>query len=355
MFAGLVSLAFAQDGPTLSWAPVVEVRPRVMLDDRWPETLETLRARVGLQAERGVLTARVVVQDVEALTPDGPVTLPASGLDLVEGWARIHVELLDNIGTVVSVGRQAVVLDGGRILGGNDFAVHGRFVDAARVELYGHPVEVEAIALTDELGHTDGGVELLRVGADDDGPVTRYRADGLVLHRGDDPGVVTGGYARVDTGRVRVRAELYADLGDGRPSGLGAASFGWVFGREQRLGVYGALDVASGESDATQAWRPVLGDTWPWFGLTHVVQAGDPVGSVDPHVMLDARLAPPLSASLTGHVFRAADGADRGVEADAELRFAVSPLGVVGLGGGVWDGPDATPTARGYLQLDTRF
>jgi hypothetical protein len=137
--------------------PVVELRARPEyrrdLDRRNYGTLVE-RARLGVDAERGALEARVVLQDARTLNL-GTVVSPLVGPGSVgvtgafEAWGEAHTDALRP--SFVRVGRQAVTWGEGRLLSEADWSPAGRSLDAVRGRLVigDASFELLAAALTD--------------------------------------------------------------------------------------------------------------------------------------------------------------------------------------------------------------
>lgn len=355
----LVSAALAQDGPPLVWTPLLQIRPRYSLGGIAEDSGETLlRSRLGVGAERGEIAARVVLQDLRGWTVDGPMVLRDGGVQLAEGWARLNTTFSDNIGVVATVGRQPIQIDDGRIVGREDFPLGGRFLDAVRVQVYGNPFQIEAINARrlDTDDPLSPGVNILRVGAAHDGPVTKYTADALlVVDARGTPVTTGGGFVRVDTGRLRTRVEGYAQGGDQLPALFGGATVGWVFGPDERVVLSAITEVSTGDDGQFTAFDNVLGDTWPWFGRLGVVDPGAETGAVDHAMLFEARATPELRFLVTAHHFWSpATSVDLGWEADGEGRWWVSPFASIGLGISGYTG-DLGDTYGGFTELDVRF
>jgi hypothetical protein len=126
--------------------PVAALTPRV--DHTWTFAE---RARVGLAASRGPVTARVVLQDArelgasqgEALAPIARPELPSFG----PYEAFVEVRAAGPRATRFRLGRQVVVWGDGRLLGASDFSATGRSLDAARFELPLGDLDLELLAV----------------------------------------------------------------------------------------------------------------------------------------------------------------------------------------------------------------
>lgn len=339
---GLVNLASAKEPPTLEWAPVVELRERVTGERGSAELAQ--RARVGIEATRAGVSARVTIQDVRRWPGD------AAGPELAEGSVQLRGELSRNIGVRFDLGRQAIAIHDGRLVGGDDFSMGGRFFDAVRVRASARPVEIEYIHAsgTDPLGP---GLDVVRVGGSASGPLATWVADAIwALDARDSRTTSTqGAYARVDAGRWRSRAEAYLQADES----LLAVSGGRVFGPNERWIVSLSCDAAS------DGWRPLSGDSHRFFGLAGRFATPPPTGVADLAARVEARPAPQIEASLALHRFWSPTGGGPfGSEADAALEWWFSPLASIG-GGAAWfvPSPEFDPEARryGYLEVDVRF
>jgi Alginate export len=109
------------------------------------------RTRLGLDAERGPLEARVVLQDARVLdlgaTADplvGPGSLAVTGA--FEAWAEAHTD--STRPSFVRVGRQPITWGEGRLLGEDDWSPTGRSLDAVRARLVIHDVAFEVLGAT---------------------------------------------------------------------------------------------------------------------------------------------------------------------------------------------------------------
>lgn len=369
MLAGLVAVAAAQEPPELRWEPVLEVRERFTAEGP-PGALAAevgQRARVGMQVTRANVSARVSFEEVRSWV-EVPAGVVPQGFEprIAEGWGAVGWDFSRNVGVEVTVGRQALQLDEGRLLGRDDVPLQGRFLDALRVEARGRPFEVEFVNARrfeeDALGL---GVTALRAGVHVHQPLTVVAVDAVGLVDARDTARTTstaGLYARVDSGRARARSETYVQ---GSAAGLGslvALSAGWVLGPNERLTLSGRYDVASARvSDTTAAWRPVLGDSRRFWGVAgrfddvEAVTAGR--GLADAHAVAEWRPSARLAGTAALHRFWSPfDGAPYGWEGDATVAWAFSPYGGVELGAARFAGDGAwEDTTFGWLELHVAF
>ncbi len=107
------------------------------------------RARVGMDAQRGPVEARVVLQDARLWdladgsdAIGGPGSLAITGA--YEAWGEAHTS--GSRPSFVRVGRQAVTWGEGRLLGAADWAPAGRWLDAVRGRLVAGDGEFELLA-----------------------------------------------------------------------------------------------------------------------------------------------------------------------------------------------------------------
>lgn len=354
---GLVVSAHAQEGPPLRWTPMVEIRPRYAWD--YADGAATLRSRLGLGVERGNLSARVVLQDLRGWDAQGPVAIEGGGLSLHEGWARLGSPEVETVGYAISAGRMPMVVDGGRVLGIDDFTLAARTLDAVRVELFANPFALEysnARQLETDAQVFSPGINLFRFRGGHDNDTVSWASDALLLlDLREEARLTTGAYGKLSAGRLRTRAEAYVQTEGAAPGLLASASLGWVFGSNEKLTLHARGDFASGAGGGFSAWQNDLGDTHPCFGLAGRVDAGDAEGAADAQLVVEARPAAPLWLSLTGHGFLATvDGAHRGWELDAEGRWWPSPMGSLGVGLGGTTGAIGTGLVA-YVEMDVRF
>jgi len=175
MCSALPALADAPEGVAVSGAwlqPRVEARTRAELRRPYVEALQptvpvlaTLpattadpnrawlvneRARIGLTADRDVLSAAVLLQDSRQWG-DGSEASTA----LHVAYAELHAS--DTRGTFARIGRQQVSWGDGRLLGVSDFSPTPRSLDAARLGLSIGIVDVEALASILSPPDTSGG------------------------------------------------------------------------------------------------------------------------------------------------------------------------------------------------------
>ena len=375
MFLSLVGHALAQEAPALTWSPVVEVRGRALLTADGEDRREISQvARLGIEASRGPIAARVSFQGVRAwIATDqefsGEGTAPP---DIAEGWARMDAGITPNVGAVLTVGRQAIQVDDGRLVGERRWDLDGQFLDAVRLEVNAAPFSFEYVnARRFQTGDNDPfgfGVNVVRAGAGRAGPVSRWQVDALsvVDARATDLTTATVGiYTQFDAGRWRSRGEAYIQSNPAGAATLVSVEAGWVLGSDEGWHLRGGVDAASGDrGDAAgdAAFVPVLGDdhdVWGQLDLLNDPATTDFRGLIDLYVGFEARPARPVQASATFHRFSAeVDGGVYGLEADIKGTWHVSPFAAVEVGYGHF-APDAAFRDRavdqGYMELDVSF
>ncbi len=381
VLVGLAPLAWGQDVPEIEWSPIVEVRHRLTVDD--PDIDDAAagsrsvgqRARLGMEVRRLGVSARVSVQEASQWTATSDVaTLGGFAPSFAEGWVRLEGDLTRNVGAVATIGRQAITLHEGRILGEDDFQLEGQFFDAVRLVGRAAPVSVEYVNARRFLSRDEDplglGVNVFRVGLATENPVTTWTADALWVvdaRRTTATTSTAGLWCRLDSGRWRGRGEGYLQTSAAGTATLVALSAGWVFGPNERLVLHARYDGLSGdpsdEAGGITAWQPVLGDSRRFNGLLGRFATpgdNDRRGLADAHLVVETRFAPQLATVLTLHRFWSAlDGGAFGSEIDGTAHWSFSPFATAGLGA-AWFAPD-DPTAAdpqrlfAYLELDVAF
>ncbi|MDP2309523.1 MAG: hypothetical protein Q8P18_26105 [Pseudomonadota bacterium] len=383
MFALLVTLpraAWAQEAPAIEWAPLLEVRQRLLIEEadagdaEDPRLSVAQRARLGFGVRRLGVSARVSFQDVRRWTATSDVAAPPAFLpSIAEGWVRLEGDVTRNVGAIATIGRQPLTLHEGRILGEDDFSAEGQFFDAVRLVGRLSPVSVEYVNarrfLDPEAEPLGFGVNVFRFGASAENPVTAWTADLVWVvdaRRTAETTSTAGAWLRFDTGRWRGRAEGYLQTSASGTATLVALSGGWVFGSNERLVVFARYDGLSGGTPTGEkgptAWQPVLGDSRRFNGLLGRFTEpadNDDRGLSDAHLVVEARLAPSLATTIALHQFWSPlDGGWYGGEIDGTARWSFSPFAVAGLGG-AWFAPaagsDDTHRLFAYLELDVAF
>ncbi len=387
MLLPLVAPAAAQAVPTLVWEPVVELRQRLnLLDNGSGDDVAreiALRARLGIEVRRTVVSARVSFQELREWSGAASGLVSQGGFTptIAEGWARVEGTLTGNIGAEITVGRQPIRVNEGRIVGEDNFRLEGQFFDAVRIVGTALPFSIEYVNarrfLTEGEDPLGFGVNVLRAGAQGENPMTAWVIDGLWVVDARKTAATTsttGAYVRFDTGRFRGRAEGYLQVSAAGTGSLMGLHGGWVVGRNERLVVHLRYDGISGDSipggtaDGRAAWQPVLGDSHSFGGLMErFAEPEDSGGQGLAHAQLalDSRPAPQLHGTFVVHRFWSplAD-VGLGTEVDATATWAFSPFAAVRVGS-AWFEPDPSfslstapaPARRlyGYLELDVSF
>jgi hypothetical protein len=252
------------------------------------------RARVGVDAVKGPLEARVVLQDAHTLdlTPGGEIIggpSPVAVTGAYEAWAEAHTDGIRP--SFLRVGRQPIVWGEGRLLGIADWSPTARSLDAIRGRLVigDGAVEVLAAALTD----TAEGVSLEAYGelagarfewAFD--PLLSVEVFALARVAQTEPVASLGGSVRGQTytGSARLHGDSYVwawsaegalqlghadDLAADRRAWAAAGYVGRAFERVAlapavRLG----LSYASGDRGGATygSFDPLLPDVHTWHG-----------------------------------------------------------------------------------------
>lgn len=387
MFAAVVAALLARalaaapgpEGPPLEWRPVLEVRPRFRMSTAEGEGTATpaaaLRARVGMQVTRGILSARVSIQDVHGWNDGGSISYGRMPM-LAEGWANIDASPSDSLGFALKVGRQAIQLEDGRLVGARDWAMKGQFLDGARVEFVGAPVTVEVMNVRRSSGRSDepfgAGVSALRVSIGRTDRISLWQVDGVALvdaRLAATPVTTAGMFTKVESGRFRGRLEAYGQADAAGNAGLLNARLGWVFGPEERVVLYGEGGVESGgfyalSQDTTvvrggggmHAWRPILGDGREYHGLLGLPgESWDGDGSA--MITLDCGLAPRLRIDTAlRQDFAATSGSPLATTLETDVRWYVSPFAAFSLGGAGRVGETGRGwSAAGYGAVDVEF
>ncbi len=353
--------------PKLVFTPSLELRSR--LSSSLERGSVAQRARLGLQAQRLGVGGKVALQVVRGwVQAPGTVEVEGSYIpQLAEGWVSWQGQLSDNIELQATVGRQALSVHEGRILGEDDFSMEAQFFDALRLQLELAPLHVEYLNAR-RFGEPGGnplgiGVNLLRVGAGADTPTLLWLADVLWVVDGRQSSQLSstlGFYGKVEFRRLRARAEGYLQRREEVPvARLFAVQAGWVFGENEGLVLSTGMEVASGESALSSAWRPVLGDSHHFWGRVGAFSAAtdyEAGGLTDLWIDLSTQPLPSLRATLTGHHFGRNQGPAYGWELDGSLDWAFSPQVALGAGGGYLLGDPGEPSqALGWVQLDAAF
>lgn len=247
-------------------APVLEVRAygeyRHDLDSQ-DRGILIERSRLGLDATRGAVEVRVVMQDARVLQltgtspPEGP--LPVALVGAYEGWVEGHTATEHP--SFVRVGRQPVVWGEGRLLGVADWSPTGRSLDAVRGRLV--------------VG--DGALELMAAALEDEAqgtafPVTPYGE--LFGARGEwafDPLLAAEAYvlARI------AQSNPASERGVEGQTGVGAARMHGA-GQSWNWGVEGAFELGHVDG-APRGTESFTGPRTAWAAAAHVTRTFDDV------------------------------------------------------------------------------
>ena len=375
-------------GPQLEWKPVLEIRGRVEGAGAPLPDSHTIGqvARVGVEAQRGILSARVSLQALRAWSGNGDATSSEGSFlpELAEGWARFDGELSPNVGARLTIGRQAIQIDDGRLVGLRAWDLQQQFLDAFRFELQANPLSFELVnarrfgvgwgpgaAGSDASGDDPFtfGVTVLRLGGAREGANADGRIDAVSVVDARKTTFVTsttGFFGELSMGRAQGSGEAYVQQNNQGNATFGALDLGWVVGLNRAWVVHARYTDASGGSDvagsrgsaALSAFQPVLGDSHDQFGLLDLMQPGDDVRGLSDlaalaEVQAGARLA------VRGSVHRLASSLSGGggykvygYEADLSLTWHVTPYAVVDLGVGQVLGGSLGHRSGAYLQID---
>jgi hypothetical protein len=282
-------------------APVVEVRVRGEyrhdLDAQDKGTLGE-RVRLGVDVERGPLTARVVLQDarlwdlgVRADVLGQPP--PFASTTAYEAWAEAHTGGARP--SFVRVGRQPITWGEGRLLGAADWSPTARSLDAVRGRLVASDWAFEALAaaLSDTVPAAGSLVgqaygELLGARAEwalD--PLLAFELYGLARFAQDSPATTLEDTVRGQTftGALRLHGAAHAwswgaegayqgghvdHLGQDRGAFAAAGHVGFTFEHVRLLPTLRAgVAYASGDDGSSSQYRafdPLLPDVHTWHG-----------------------------------------------------------------------------------------
>jgi hypothetical protein len=246
------------------------------------------RARLGVDAVRGVVEARVVVQDARLFnvppgndTIGGPPSLAVTGAH--EAWGEAHSAGARP--SFLRIGRQPVTWGEGRLLGVADGSPTGRSLDAIRGRLV----------------LADGTFELLAATLSDPATNAPFAYGELFGARGDwafDPVFALEVYVLARIVQESSRASLEGTVHGQTYTGalrLHGDAHGWTWGAE------GALQL--GRADQIATGSPAAADRLAWAAAGHVAYTF-------PHVALlpTARLgASYASGDSGGSTYRAFD------------------------------------------------
>lgn len=138
------------DGVVGEHAILSPTMPESTRDPILDQALVWERVRLGLEVERGPVLARVTMQDARqygfpggvrlAGQPELPVTAP------YEAYLELHTDDADSVGVMFRLGRQAVTIGDGRLVGASDDLAPGRPLDAARLSARIGDFDVQGLA-----------------------------------------------------------------------------------------------------------------------------------------------------------------------------------------------------------------
>ncbi len=378
LLVGMMTLARAESpdradpfGPQVVWAPIIEIRGRLDLEGTPVPDIQTVGqvARVGLQAQRGILSARVSLQEVRewAANPQGTELSGPLTVELAEGWARLDGELSPNVGARLTIGRQHIQICQGRLVGRRDWDLEGQFLDAMRFELMAAPLSFELVnARRLEVDADEDplslGVTVLRLGVQRSGANAEVTLDLLSVVDARRTSVVTsttGFFGSVAMGRVLGEGEGYLQQNPEGTGSLASGEFGYILGENRGWVVTARYTSASGDPgvNGLAAFQPVLGDTHDQYGLLDVLQPGDDSrGLADIAIRAEAQAG--ARVQITGQLHRLGSPLTRatyGYEADLSLTWHVTPYASVDLGGGVIAGGELGLRTGGYTQIAVAF
>jgi len=277
--------------------PLVELRARPEyrrdLDKNNYGTLVE-RARLGVDAARGALEARVVLQDARTLNLGAivsPLVGPGSAgvTGAFEAWGEAHTDAMRP--SYVRVGRQAITWGEGRLLGESDWSPAGRSLDAVRGRLVAGDgsFELLAAALTDPQNGLalDAYGELFGARAEwPFDPLFAIEAYGLARIAQDNPVVSLGRSVRGQTytGALRLHGDAHGWTWGaegayqlGHADDLDASRAAWAVGGHVTFAPEGialhpslqiGADYATGDSGGAtyRTFDPLLPDAHRWYG-----------------------------------------------------------------------------------------
>ncbi len=359
-------------GPQLRWYPVLEIRGRLEAEGTpMPDTRTVGQvARVGIEADRGILSARVSLQEVRAWTGDKD-GLAISGSfvpELAEGWARLDGELSSSVGGRLTIGRQPIEIDEGRLVGRRDWQLDGQFLDAIRFELLAAPLTFEVVNARRFQPDPDDpgadpfslGVTVLRLGVGREGGAVEGKLDLLSVVDARNTAVVTsttGFYGTLSAGRSLGTAECYFQQNAAGNGSLLSGEVGWVIGQRRAWVVQASYTAASGDHGGLAPFQPVLGDEHDQYGLLDVMQPGDDSrGLSDLAVKAELQASARLAARVAAHRLAPPVGAATyGYEGDLSLVWHITPYAEVTLGSGVIGAGELGLRAGAYAEIGVEF
>ncbi len=352
------------------------------------------RARVGVRATFGVVSAFVQIQDVRtwgsefnaATLGEGTLTdWVANGLDVHQAYGEVNAPY----GLKFRVGRQEIVWHGQRLIGAVGWTHQARSFDAARITYDGEKSGAEVLyallldrPVADPADTTQRRLDQhlfgLRGGPRLGEPLA---LDALVVFR-IDPAVeetlaTFGGHAKGQASVVRYEVEGYGQAGSRGDLSISAFLVGVRAGvaipEAAKLYVGGGLDIVSGDGDPTddvvRTFDTLYATNHKFYG--HMDRylalpkhtAGQ--GLVDGIVQASVAPHPNVGVKVDLHVFAApspldSDRSFHGVELDLNGHW--KPAKVLKISAGIWtyfpgsfQGDDLSPELGGYLMTDFAF
>ncbi len=345
--------------PVLEWSPVLELRAgveRLPLNDH---ILFPIAARLGIDAERKALAARVSIQ-AAAVADD--FENGQAGLALSEAWVRWSPPISSAMGVDVTLGQQRFEFDDGSVVGDDDERLMANFPLAARATLRALPWQLDVasgfspgtagqtplamaggktLADPDEKPSSGIPFHLARLGGGRANADTSWSAAGIGLlmtgERASEDGAVLGTVGvsvDVSQKRFRVGGDAWLQPSAAGPATMGGGRVGWAFGDDARAVLWASVDHLGGGSSPVFL-RP-MADTasrFGWLGALDQAHFGE--GALDGALRLQAKLAPPLRFEGALHHFWDGSGSPRSVEFDGDVRWYFSPLASLHLRGAI--------------------
>jgi len=351
------------------------------------------RARVGVKAALGPVSAFVQIQDVRRWGSEfnpanqGEGTLfdwSADGLDVHQAYGA----LTSPFGLELRIGRQEINWQGQRLIGAVGWTHQGRSFDAVRLRWDGTPAGAEffyALLLDRPVSAEDDGrpLEDTHLLAVRGGPrvAKALTLDGLAIVRIDTAASEVlgtfGAHAKGEVGPLRYEIEGYGQAGTRGASTVAAYLFGVRAGaavpEAAHMYVGGGFDLVSGDPDPTDdaihTFDTLYATNHKFYGHADRYlalpkhTAGQ--GLVDGLFSWRVKPVDGLAVKVDVHAFAApapadADRAFAGVETDVELK--VTPIKNFSVSAGVWiyapgplHGADGEPEAGGFLMTDFRL
>lgn len=350
---GLLSLAWAADlplppsvsdaeAPVLEWAPLLRLDSGLSSSQGPVSEVErvALAGRVGMEASRRALTARVSVAGETDLRLEEDGASAGSGeLRLSEAWAKLDPYISEALLVHLTIGQQAVEFNEGRVVGAQDIAARGQFPVAARLHLTAAPWSTDAVIGWRSEGPPEYPWWAARVGAGRERSQQRWQVDLVATgaSRGDDGATLTAGtYAVVEQGRVRGEGDAYIQdwAATSRLGAAGGARLGWAFGGDARVVAGGAVEGATAESDDTVPFARPWGDLEDAVcPVARLVRGGIPAGHdgaledgcVGGGAFFEAIVTPGLRVEAGALHYADAEGWATGAEFDLDARLYFGP------------------------------